>query len=151
MFLIVPEFVLCCICCISIGGQYCWSAGECQSQKCQRLNSPRTTIGVIRELFETLRTPLLPNGCPWVVFLSITSLHFTLLLVKVSNPLPCEIRVYERLFLHKNPENPADVPGGFLSDINPQSLSVHAGFVDKSVVEAKVYDRFQVKMMLSLR
>ena len=81
-------------------------------------------------------------------FHSITSLHFTLLLVKVSNPLPCEIRVYERLFLHKNPENPADVPGGFLSDINPQSLSVHAGFVDQSVVEAKVYDRFQVKMIV---
>jgi len=61
----------------------------------------------------------------------------------VSNPLPCEIRVYDRLFLHKNPENPADVPGGFLSDINPASLTVHNGLVDKSVVEGKVYDTFQ--------
>ena len=63
---------------------------------------------------------------------------------QVSNPLPCEIRVYDRLFLHKNPENPADVPGGFLSDINPASLTVHNGLVDKSVVEGKVYDTFQV-------
>jgi len=61
----------------------------------------------------------------------------------VSNPIPCEIRVYDRLFLHKNPENPAEVPGGFLSDINPDSLTVYQGFVDKSVAEAKVYDRFQ--------
>lgn len=61
----------------------------------------------------------------------------------VSNPVSCEIRVYDRLFLHKNPENPADVPGGFLSDINPNSLTVHNGLVDKSVIGAQVYDIFQ--------
>uniref|UniRef100_A0A8C2VGV3 Glutaminyl-tRNA synthetase 1 n=1 Tax=Chinchilla lanigera TaxID=34839 RepID=A0A8C2VGV3_CHILA len=37
----------------------------------------------------------------------------------VSQPLTCEIRLYERLFQHKNPEDPAEVPGGFLSDLNP--------------------------------
>ncbi|MGH0185432.1 UNVERIFIED_CONTAM: hypothetical protein FKN15_017883 [Acipenser sinensis] len=37
----------------------------------------------------------------------------------VSNPLRCEVRLYERLFLHKNPEDPSEVPGGFLSDISP--------------------------------
>uniref|UniRef100_A0A8C6RR45 Glutaminyl-tRNA synthetase 1 n=1 Tax=Nannospalax galili TaxID=1026970 RepID=A0A8C6RR45_NANGA len=36
----------------------------------------------------------------------------------VSQPLVCEIRLYERLFQHKNPEDPAEVPGGFLSDLN---------------------------------
>lgn len=61
----------------------------------------------------------------------------------VSNPLSCEIRIYDRLFLHKNPENPAEVPGGFLTDINPSSLTVHSGLVDKSIINAQVYDRFQ--------
>ncbi|RXN12612.1 glutamine--tRNA ligase [Labeo rohita] len=37
----------------------------------------------------------------------------------VSDPLQCEVRLYENLFLHKNPEDPAEVPAGFLSDINP--------------------------------
>eukprot|EP00061_Rhincodon_typus_P015823 g43723.t1 len=37
----------------------------------------------------------------------------------VSSPLICELRLYERLFLHKCPEDPSEVPGGFLSDINP--------------------------------
>ncbi|XP_043407951.1 glutamine--tRNA ligase isoform X3 [Chelonia mydas] len=37
----------------------------------------------------------------------------------VSDPLVCEVRLYEQLFLHKNPEDPAEVPAGFLSDLNP--------------------------------
>lgn len=71
----------------------------------------------------------------------------------VGQPLPCEVRIYERLwvrgrvwgegcggrfieafhcasvctymsfprFFHKNPEDSSEVPGGFLSDINPVS------------------------------
>ncbi|XP_009324618.1 PREDICTED: glutamine--tRNA ligase [Pygoscelis adeliae] len=42
----------------------------------------------------------------------------------VSEPLACEVRLYERLFLHKNPEDPSEVPGGFLSDLNPLDLVV---------------------------
>ncbi|KAM3872042.1 glutamine--tRNA ligase isoform 2-T2 [Diretmus argenteus] len=62
----------------------------------------------------------------------------------VSQPLVCEVRLYERLFLHKNPEDPSEVPGGFLSDINPNSLQViNSAFVDRSVKEAKAFDKFQ--------
>ncbi|XP_076447840.1 glutamine--tRNA ligase-like [Babylonia areolata] len=62
----------------------------------------------------------------------------------VSNPLHCEVRLYETLFYHRNPEDPNEVPGGFLTDINKNSLSVlrHA-LVDTSVSKAKVYDKFQ--------
>uniref|UniRef100_A0A8C1LCY8 Glutamine--tRNA ligase n=1 Tax=Cyprinus carpio TaxID=7962 RepID=A0A8C1LCY8_CYPCA len=62
----------------------------------------------------------------------------------VSNPLQCEVRLYERLFLHKNPEDPAEVPAGFLTDINPYSLTViESALVDRSVGKSKVFDKFQ--------
>ncbi|XP_067448699.1 glutamine--tRNA ligase [Thunnus thynnus] len=61
----------------------------------------------------------------------------------VSQPLKCEVRLYERLFLHKHPEDPSEVPSGFLSDINPNSLMVSSALVDTSVRGAKVFDKFQ--------
>uniref|UniRef100_A0A3Q2SSW7 Glutamine--tRNA ligase n=1 Tax=Fundulus heteroclitus TaxID=8078 RepID=A0A3Q2SSW7_FUNHE len=62
----------------------------------------------------------------------------------VSQPLVCEVRLYERLFLHKHPEDPSVVPNGFLSDINPNSLQVISNaLVDTSVKGAKVLDKFQ--------
>uniref|UniRef100_A0A8D0D9N6 Glutamine--tRNA ligase n=1 Tax=Sander lucioperca TaxID=283035 RepID=A0A8D0D9N6_SANLU len=62
----------------------------------------------------------------------------------VSQPLVCEVRLYERLFLHKHPEDPSEVPNGFLSDINPNSLHViSSALVDTSVKGAKVFDKFQ--------
>ncbi|XP_061113410.1 glutamine--tRNA ligase [Conger conger] len=62
----------------------------------------------------------------------------------VSKPLQCEVRIYERLFLHKNPEDSSEVPGGFLSDINPESMQVIPNaLVDQSVVGSKTFDKFQ--------
>uniref|UniRef100_A0A8C9Q359 glutamine--tRNA ligase n=1 Tax=Spermophilus dauricus TaxID=99837 RepID=A0A8C9Q359_SPEDA len=66
----------------------------------------------------------------------------------VSQPLICEIRLYDRLFQHKNPEDPAEVPGGFLSDLNPASLQVvEAALVDCSVALAKPFDKFQFERL----
>jgi glutaminyl-tRNA synthetase len=60
----------------------------------------------------------------------------------ISRPTSCEVRLYERLFLHKNPEDQAEVPGGFLSDINPDNMQVITGaMVDIS--SAQVLDKFQ--------
>jgi glutaminyl-tRNA synthetase len=62
----------------------------------------------------------------------------------VSDPLDCEIRIYERLFNHPNPENPAEVPGGYLTDINKESLSVITNaMVDRSVSASPPLTRFQ--------
>uniref|UniRef100_A0A3B4WQA3 Glutamine--tRNA ligase n=1 Tax=Seriola lalandi dorsalis TaxID=1841481 RepID=A0A3B4WQA3_SERLL len=62
----------------------------------------------------------------------------------VGQPLVCEVRLYEKLFLHKHPEDPSEVPKGFLSDINPHSLQViSSALVDTSVKGAKVFDKFQ--------
>ena len=35
-----------------------------------------------------------------------------------------EVRLYERLFKHKNPEDSTIVPDGFLSDVDENSLTV---------------------------
>lgn len=62
----------------------------------------------------------------------------------VCEPLPCEVRVYDRLFKHPNPEDPREVPGGFLSDISENSLTVYSdAYVDISVKGAETYKTFQ--------
>ncbi|RUS86086.1 hypothetical protein EGW08_006179 [Elysia chlorotica] len=62
----------------------------------------------------------------------------------VADPLICEVRLYDRLFKHKFPEDSTEVPGGFLSDINPDSLQVlRSAMVDRSVAGAEVYTKFQ--------
>jgi len=62
----------------------------------------------------------------------------------VAEPVKIEVRLYERLFKHKNPEDPNEVPNGFLSDINENSLTVlPEALADKHISGAKVLDKFQ--------
>lgn len=62
----------------------------------------------------------------------------------VSKPVKCEVRLYERLFNHKNPEDKEQVPGGFLSDCNRDSLKcIDNALVEDSILDAKIYDKFQ--------
>ncbi|PIO70556.1 hypothetical protein TELCIR_07590 [Teladorsagia circumcincta] len=47
-------------------------------------------------------------------------------------------------FKSKNPEDPNEVPNGFLSDVNRDSLTVlHNVLIDRSIANSKLYDRFQ--------
>lgn len=64
----------------------------------------------------------------------------------VSTPLQVEVRLYERLFNHPNPEDPVKVPGGFISDCNLDSLRViKNALIENSnlIIKGKVYDKFQ--------
>ena len=61
----------------------------------------------------------------------------------VADPIEVVVRLYDRLFRHKNPEDPTEVPGGFLKDVNSDSLTVAKAVADKSLGGVKVYDRFQ--------
>lgn len=61
----------------------------------------------------------------------------------VANPIVIEVRLYERLFMHKNPEDSNEVPKGFLSDCNMDSLKILKSFGDKSLAVAKVLEKFQ--------
>ncbi|XP_072276713.1 glutamine--tRNA ligase isoform X1 [Pyxicephalus adspersus] len=66
----------------------------------------------------------------------------------VSNPLMCEVRLYDCLFMHKSPEDPSEVPGGFLSDLNANSMTVISdAMVDQSVKNCKVFEKFQFERM----
>lgn len=61
----------------------------------------------------------------------------------VSNPTTIEVRLYDRLFNHKNPEDTSIVPKGFLSDINPNSLSIEVALADRSLSSVKPFQQFQ--------
>lgn len=61
----------------------------------------------------------------------------------VADPIIIEVRLYERLFLHKNPEDTSIVPNGFLSDINPNSCKIENAFADKILATAKPFDKVQ--------
>ncbi|KAF9344640.1 hypothetical protein BGX34_005466, partial [Mortierella sp. NVP85] len=47
-----------------------------------------------------------------------------------------EVRLFERLFNHPNPQDRRDVPGGYLTDINPDSLSIEKG----ALIEVGLWD-----------
>jgi glutaminyl-tRNA synthetase len=64
----------------------------------------------------------------------------------VSKPIICELRLYERLFNHRNPEDSSEVPGGFLSDCNPNSLTIITdAMVENSslIRESRAFEKFQ--------
>ncbi|CAH1124908.1 unnamed protein product [Ceutorhynchus assimilis] len=65
----------------------------------------------------------------------------------VADPVQIEVRLYSSLFKHKNPEDVNEVPNGFLSDCDPDSLQVLQSLADKSLQGAKVLDRFQFERM----
>uniref|UniRef100_A0A182N8V6 Probable glutamine--tRNA ligase n=1 Tax=Anopheles dirus TaxID=7168 RepID=A0A182N8V6_9DIPT len=61
----------------------------------------------------------------------------------VAKPVPVEVRLYEKLFMHKNPEDSNEVPGGFLSDCATDTIRTVTGYVDAHVTKSKVYDKYQ--------
>lgn len=61
----------------------------------------------------------------------------------VSQPIQIEVRLYESLFKHKNPEDVNEVPGGFLSDCNKNSMEVLRAYASSALKNVKVYDKFQ--------
>ena len=61
-----------------------------------------------------------------------------------------QVRLYDRLFKHKNPEDSSEVPGGFLSDINPNTLTVKKAKADKHIAEAKVTNHSWSNIIIEL-
>lgn len=60
--------------------------------------------------------------------------------LSAMNAIPAEVRLYDRLF---RVENPASEEGDFKEYINPESLQIVTGFVEPSLSEATIEDRFQ--------
>ena len=61
--------------------------------------------------------------------------------VSAQHAVEAEVRVYDRLFTDENPDGNKEID--FKTYINPESLKIVKGFIEPSVNEAKVQDRFQ--------
>lgn len=64
--------------------------------------------------------------------------------VSAAHALPCEMRLYERLFAH---EDPYSVEPDFIAALNDKSLEVTRGFVEPSVAEMTPGTRMQLERM----
>ena len=65
--------------------------------------------------------------------------------VSVKHAVEAEVRVYDRLFTHENPDGNKDVD--FKEFINPNSLEVITGYVEPSLLNAKELDHFQFQRL----
>ncbi|MCL9809954.1 glutamine--tRNA ligase/YqeY domain fusion protein [Flavobacterium luminosum] len=65
--------------------------------------------------------------------------------VSTEHALEAEVRVYDRLFTHENPDGNKEVD--FKEYINPNSLKVITGFVEPSLQSAKELDHFQFQRL----
>ncbi|XP_037555355.1 glutamine--tRNA ligase isoform X1 [Dermacentor silvarum] len=66
----------------------------------------------------------------------------------VSKPVNCEVRLYDRLFFHKNPEDTSEAAGGFLSDVNRDAMTICSdSLIDQSLASCSVLDKFQFERL----
>jgi glutaminyl-tRNA synthetase len=76
---------------------------------------------------------------------SLRKVKGTLHWVSVTHAVKAEVREYDRLFMDEAPDVHADKD--FLEFINPNSLNIIEAFVEPSLKEAKVGDRFQFQRL----
>ena len=65
--------------------------------------------------------------------------------VSEQHAVEAEVRIYDRLFSHENPDGDKDID--FKTYINPSSLKTVKGYIEPSILEAKVQDRFQFQRL----
>ncbi len=76
---------------------------------------------------------------------SLRRVKGTLHWVSIKHALPVEVRLYDRLFTDETPDSHKDKD--FLEFINPNSLEVITAYVEPSLKEAKINDRFQFQRL----
>lgn len=69
----------------------------------------------------------------------------TLHWVSIKHALKVEVRDYDRLFLHEAPDNQGD--RSFMDFINPESLKIIQGYVEPSLKNAQLEERFQFQRL----
>jgi glutaminyl-tRNA synthetase len=65
--------------------------------------------------------------------------------VSTNQAVEAEVRVYDRLFTHENPDGDKEVD--FKEYINPNSLEVITGYVEPSLVNAKELEHYQFQRL----
>lgn len=76
---------------------------------------------------------------------SLRKVKGTLHWVSIKHALAVEVRLYDRLFTDETPDGHKDKD--FLEFVNPNSLRVVTGYVEPSLKNAKINDRFQFQRM----
>ena len=72
---------------------------------------------------------------------SMRKVKGTLHWVSAKHALPIEVRVFDRLFTHEQPD--AEKETDFMEFVNPNSLAIVQGFAEPSLKEAKVGNHYQ--------
>ncbi|QBZ97101.1 glutamine--tRNA ligase/YqeY domain fusion protein [Flavobacterium sangjuense] len=65
--------------------------------------------------------------------------------VSINHAIEAEVRIYDRLFTHENPDGDKDVD--FKEYINPNSLEVITGYLEPSLATVKNGERFQFQRL----
>jgi glutaminyl-tRNA synthetase len=65
--------------------------------------------------------------------------------VSIPHAVEAEVRIYDRLFTHENPDGDKEVD--FKNYINPNSLEVITGYVEPSLTSAQPEDKFQFQRL----
>ena len=65
--------------------------------------------------------------------------------VSIQHAIEAEVRIYDRLFTHENPDGDKEVD--FKEYINPNSLEVITGYLEPSLQSSKNGDRFQFQRL----
>ena len=74
---------------------------------------------------------------------SMRKVKGTLHWVSANHALPIEVRVYDRLFTHEQPD--AEKETDFMEFVNKDSLKIIEGYAEPSLKNAKVEDHYQFK------
>ena len=76
---------------------------------------------------------------------SLRKVKGTLHWVSIKHAIPVEVRLYDRLFTDETPDGHKDKD--FLEFINPNSLEIITAYVEPSLKEANINDRFQFQRL----
>lgn len=76
---------------------------------------------------------------------SLRKIKGTIHWVSVQHAMPTEIRIYDRLFTHENPDGDKDVD--FKEYINPNSLEVITGYLEPGLKDAKAGEHYQFQRL----
>ncbi len=76
---------------------------------------------------------------------SLRKIKGTIHWVSVPHAVKAEVRIYDRLFTHENPDGDKDVD--FKEYINPNSLSVITGYLEPSLKSAEAGERYQFQRL----
>ncbi len=98
--------------------------------------------GIITEIYATYDTESLSGSGTEA---SQRKVSGTLHWVSIAHAVPAEVRLYDRLFVDEAPDSHKEKD--FLEFVNPDSLKIVTGYVEPSLKNAQIEDKFQFQRL----